>query len=40
MGVLVAVVLAIYGMGLALHIYNNHRLWKFLKGQKRRERRI
>jgi hypothetical protein len=40
MGILVAVFLVIYGMGLALHIYNNHRLWKFLKEQKHRERRI
>jgi hypothetical protein len=40
MGTLVAVALAIGGMALAMHIYNNWRLWKFLKEQKRRERRF
>jgi hypothetical protein len=36
MGILVAVVVAIGGMALALHIYNNWRLWQFLNEKKRR----
>jgi hypothetical protein len=36
MGILAAAAFAIGGMALALHIYNNWRLWKFLKEQKRR----
>jgi hypothetical protein len=38
MGILASAVFAIGGMALALalHIYNNWRLWKFLKEQKRR----
>jgi uncharacterized membrane protein YdbT with pleckstrin-like domain len=38
MGALVAVVFAIGGVSLALHIYNNWRLWQFLGQQKRKER--
>jgi hypothetical protein len=36
MGILVSVVFAIGAMAPALHIYNNWRLWKFLKNKKRR----
>jgi hypothetical protein len=36
MGILIAVVFAIGGIALALHIYNNWRLWKFLKGKNSR----
>jgi hypothetical protein len=36
MGVLVAVVFVIGGLALALHIYNNWRLWKFLDKKNRR----
>jgi hypothetical protein len=36
MEMLVAVVFVIGGLALALHIYNNWRLWKFLKDKYRR----
>jgi hypothetical protein len=36
MEIAVMVALAIGGMVLALHIYNNWRLWKFLKKKNRR----
>jgi hypothetical protein len=31
----VSIFLVIGGLALALHVYNNHRLWRFLRGRRR-----